>query len=270
MIQQRQIQLQAKMKMLDDVFHHTIVSLERLELFLEAEKGATENLKYTALKTNRDRHDDYQRPPTKDSFYGEIQLQCSALLFQTAFDDKETFEKVVKYFLQDLLEWYGGRNESIQPNDVEKFFVPVAVVISRQIESVLEVTKAVTEYVCDIRRIDSMTDAEKEAAVKAGIDAFIKAGPIVHVDMQTFLDKNEEVKLTVHQRGTMEEGVVRLYKSFETLYNDKAPSLLLYKLLNQYFPEKNAKLTDYTEESITIFFESKKEESKPEEGDKKE
>lgn len=254
MAAQTQVQLQARMKMLDDVFHRTIIALERLELYLEAEKGNSENLKSTALKTERDLHDDYLRPPTKDSFYGEVQMQCTALFFQTSFDDKETFEKTVKYFLQDLLEWYGGRNESIQPNDVEKFFVPVAVVISRQIENVLEVSKTVTEYVCDITSIDNMSEPEKESAVKDGFTAWVQAQHIVEHEMQEFIEKGEDAQLSVHKRGTMEEGVIRLYKSFEALYKDKAPSLLLYKLLSVYFPEMNERMTDYTEETITNYF----------------
>ena len=247
MAKQTQVQLQVRMKMLDDVFHRTIIALERLELFLESEKSNSESLKSTALKTERDLHDDYLRPPTKSSFYGEVQLQCSSLFFQTAFDDKETFEKVVKYFLQDLFEWYGGRSETIQANDVEKFFIPIAVVVSRQIENVLEISKTVNEYVCSIETIDSFTDAEKEKAIKEGFQAWLKADHIVKNDMQSFIEKGEEVQLTVHKRGTIEDGIIRLYKSFETLYEEKAPSLLLCKLLDKHFPEINEKLVDYTE-----------------------
>jgi hypothetical protein len=141
----------------------------------ESEKGNSEGFKSTALKTDKDLHDDPLRPPTKDSFYGEVQMQCTALFFQTAFDDKETFERTAKYFLKDLLEWYGVRNETIGANDVEKFFIPVAVVISRQIGNVMEISKAVTEYVCDIASIDSMSDPEKEAAVQDGFSAFVLA-----------------------------------------------------------------------------------------------
>lgn len=34
MAQQSQVQLQVQMKMLDDVFHRTLIALERLEQFL--------------------------------------------------------------------------------------------------------------------------------------------------------------------------------------------------------------------------------------------
>jgi hypothetical protein len=258
MAKQTQVQLQVKMKMLDDVFHKTIIALERLELFLESEKNNSESLKSTAIKTDRDLHDDYLRPPTKGSFYGEVQLDCTALFFQTAFDDKETFEKVVKYFLQDLFEWYGGRDETIQANDIEKFFVPIAVVISRQVENVLEVPKAVKKYVCDIEAIDNFSDEEKEEAVKAGFEAWLKAHHLVQHEMQSFIEKGEEAKLSVHKRGTIEEGILRLYKSFEFLYDEKAPSLLLNRLINKYLPKINEKLVDYTEKTITDYFNNKK------------
>lgn len=255
MAQQKQVQLQVRMKMLDDVFHRTIISLERLELFLEAEKNNSEGLKSTAMKTDRDLHDDYKRPPTKKTYYGEVQLQCTALFFQTAFDDKETFEKVVKHFLQDLFEWYGGRSTNIQPNDIEKFFIPIAVVIGRQIENVLEVAKSVKEYVCDIENdIANFTEEEKEKAVMEGFQAFLRADHMTKNEMQTFIEKGEEVQLTKHNRGTIEEGILRLYSSFYNLYNEKAPSLLLNKLVANYYPEINETLTEYTEETITNYF----------------
>jgi hypothetical protein len=254
---QVQVQLQVRMKMMDDVFHRTIIALERLELFLEAEKSNSESLKSTALRTDRDLHDDYLRPPTKGYFYGEVQLQCTALFYQTAFDDKEIFEKVVKYFLRDLFEWYGGRTETIQPNDIEKFFIPIAVVISRQIENVLDVSKTVKDYVCNIETIDNFTDEEKQKAIKAGFEAWIKASDIVKNDMQNFIEKGEVAELSVHKRGTIEEGIMRIYKSFEVLFAEKAPSLLLNKIVVKYFPEISEKLIDYTEETINDFFNNK-------------
>lgn len=258
MAQQTQIQLQAKMKMLDDVFHRTLIELERLELYLESERNNTESIITTALKTDRDLHDDYQRPPTKETFYGLTNLQCQALFFQTSFDDKETFENVVKYYLKDIFSWYGGRKESIEPNDVEKYFIPLSAVLCREIEEVSELSKIIKEYIYEAEDIENKSDSEKEESIKGGFDAWLKGSHQFEVDMNSFLAKGEEVKLTSHNRGGVNDGVRRLYKSFELLCNDKAPSLLLYKLVETYLPEIKDEVTEYTVESINDYFANKK------------
>lgn len=254
---QQQVQLQMKMKMLDDVFHRTIIALERLELYLESENNNKSSLKATGIKTDRDLHDDYLRPPTKESYYGEVQLQCTSLYFQTEFDDKDLFEKTAKYFLRDLFEWYGGRSEDIVPNDVEKFFIPIAVVVNRQISSVLDVTKAISEYVCDIASIESFTEEEKRRAIQDGFEAWIKADNIIKTEMQDFAENGMEVKLTSHTRGCIEEGIIRLSNSYKSLYNEKAPSLLLSKVATYYFPDIAANISDLNEDVITDFFNAK-------------
>ena len=98
---QTQTNLQLRKKGLDDVFHRTIIALERLELFLmmTANDNKQVTINQTAIRTSRDLHDDEKNPPSKDSFFGEVQLQTSALFFQTEFDDKEVFSKAVQYFL---------------------------------------------------------------------------------------------------------------------------------------------------------------------------
>ncbi len=258
MAQQTQIQLQVKMKMLDDVFHRALIALERLELYLESERNNAANVTTTALKTERDLHDDYQRPPTKESYYGELDLQCQSLFFQTKFDDKEEFENAVRYFLKDLFTWYGGRNESIEPNDVEKYFIPMAIVIGRQIEKVSELNKVIEEYVYKAEDIDNMSDQKKEEAIKGGFEAWLKGSHQFEVEMSDFLSKGQEVQLTAHSRGEVVDGVKRLYKSFEVLFNDKAPSLLLFKLIDTYFPGTKEELIDtYSEDSINEFFTTK-------------
>lgn len=257
MAQQTQIQLQVRMKMLDDVFHRTLIALERLELYLESERNNAESVVTTALKTGRDMHDDYQRPPTKESFYAEVDLQCQSLFFQTSFDDKETFDNVVRYFLKDLFAWYGGRKEAIESNDVEKFFIPLAVVLSRQIGKVSELTKVINEYVYTAEDIENKSDSEKEESIKSGFEGWLKGSHQFEVEMSDFLSKGEEVQLTSHNRGEFNDGIKRLYKSFESLYSDKAPSMLLYKLVEAYFPGIKDEIDEYTEESIDNYFAKK-------------
>ena len=108
MSKQVQEQLQIRLKMLDDVFHNVIIALERLEVFLEKKRNSSHKSVVTAINTDRDLHDDKSNPPSEEGFHLELHTQCLALYFQTNFDnDKETFDKVVTYFLADLLTWYG-------------------------------------------------------------------------------------------------------------------------------------------------------------------
>lgn len=98
MVNLTQDQIRAKMQRLDDVFHRMMVALERLEIYTEAVRldgRANGELITTAVRTDRDLHDDERNPPSRNSFLGEIQLQLSALYFQTKIDDKETFTSAV-------------------------------------------------------------------------------------------------------------------------------------------------------------------------------
>lgn len=134
-----------------------------LKCFLRLKKNQTvvNSIEQTAIKTERDQHDDEKNPPNRELLFGEVQLQCSALYFQTQFDDKELFEKTVKYFMNDLLEWYGGRGEEIEANEVENFFLPIVVSLSRQISSVADIMEVVEKYVGKIRGLEDYSDNEK-------------------------------------------------------------------------------------------------------------
>ena len=79
-----------------------------------------------------------------------------------------------------------------------------------------------------------------------GFQAFLRADHMTKNEMQTFMEKGEEVELTKHSRG-----------SFYELYNEKAPSILLKKLVSNYYPEINENLTEFTEETIINYFTNK-------------
>lgn len=78
----------------------------------------------TAIGTNRDKHDDVANPPTEESILAEMQLQCSTLWFQTKTDEDERLQKTIKYFIEDLFSWYGGRKD-IPFDEVEMFFYSI-------------------------------------------------------------------------------------------------------------------------------------------------
>jgi len=256
---QKQIAIQIRMKGLDDVFHRTIVALERLEMFLEIEKNQTvvNSIEQTAIKTERDQHDDEKNPPNRELLLGEIQLQCSALYFQTQFDDKEMFEKTVKYFLNDLLEWYGGRGEQIEANEVENFFLPIAVSLSRQITSVADIMEAVEKYVSKIKGLEAYSDDEKESAVIEGFKAFVLADHKTKEENKAFQESGEEVILTIHKRGEAIDGYKRLYLTFCNNFDEAIPAKLLVLTVKNYLPELSEQCPEITEEVIDTYFEDK-------------
>ena len=130
--------IQSQIQGLDNVFHMMIIALERLEAFLMIRRsgGGFSKLSTTAIKTDRDLHDDNKNPPTLSGVMKEVLLQCSALFFQTEFDDEELFTKTMKFFFADLLEWYGGRGSDVPYDEVDRYILPICVALSRQVDSV--------------------------------------------------------------------------------------------------------------------------------------
>lgn len=251
---QTQTKLQVRKKGLDDVFHRTIIALERLEIFLMLTNGNENNTVQTAIKTSRDLHDDEKNPPTHESFMAEIQLQASSLFFQTEFDDKEVFTKTVEYFLKDLLEWYGGRHQDIPYDEVEKFFIPIMVSLNRQATTVVDIMQAVSDYVGEIKSIESLTIEEKEKAVMEGFKAFMLADHKTKEENKAFEESGEEVVFTSHKRGEAIDGYKRLFLAFTEIYDTPNSAKLLVTVVNNYLPEIAQTCPDITQETIDAKF----------------
>lgn len=240
-----QQQIQMRLKTFDDVFHNVIITLERLERFLIS-KELYEELKITVVRSERDLHNDEINLPTVKLLYGETQLQCSALFYQTKFDDEELFHKTVSYFLKDLLMWYGGRRENIPYDDVDRFFIPIVSALDRQVHDVRQVMQTVHKYVRDIENdISQFSEEEKEKSVHEGFGAWLRAQDIVEKQYAAFMEKGEDVVFTVHQRGSVEEGLHRLYNAFVKLYTEKTPLLFLESTRKKY-------LSDVPFDSVSI------------------
>ena len=266
MANQEQQRISVRMKGLDDVFHRTIIALERLETFLEIEKSHEEatHIMQTAVKTDRDLHDDEKNPPEREGVLAEVQLQCSALYFQTQFDDKELFNKTMQYFLTDLLEWYGGRDEKISYNEVEMYALPIIVSLSRQIGSVIEIMETVKKYVVNLRRIEDYSEEEKEKAVIDGFTAFMRAEHKVHEELHEFEESGTEVTFTVHKRGEAIDGYKRLYLAMLNLYDEGTPAKLICKTVATYLPDLAEQCNDLNEENIDAYMASKDNSKDPE------
>lgn len=237
--QQVTIQIQTRVRMLDDVFHNTIIALERLEGFLINKASDKQNfITVTAIGTDRDKHDDVANPPNEESMLGEMQLQCSSLWFQTKTDGDERLQKTVGYFVEDLFSWYGGR-KNMPFDEVEMFFVPLVGALSRQIQSVADVMTIVNKYVTDkIRSIDEYSDEEKAQAVEEGFLAWIKGQAEMEERKAKYAIEGDSFELTNHQRGTMLDGYQRLQQAMQELYpEDELPSKLLEHIVTNYLPK---------------------------------
>ncbi len=237
-----------KMKMLDDVFHKMIIALERLELFLEVERRGKEAVKLaiTGINSSRDLHDDEQNPPNRELVLSEVQLQCSALFFQTRFDDEDLFKQTMKYFMTDLLEWYGGRGKDIPYDEVEMYVLPILVALSRQIDSVVEIMQVCNDYVAKIRSIEEFSDTEKEEAVKDGFVAILKAQQIVGEQLKEFEASGEDVQFSEHRRGTVRDGYCRLMDAMLKLYTTATPAKKIRAIFTAYVDG----LPEFTDEVI--------------------
>lgn len=256
MPQQVQERINVRMKGLDDVFHNVMIALERLEAYLEVErKGESAALaKQTAVGTPRDLHDDGQNPPTKESILGEVQLQCSALFFQTQFDDDALFKRTMRYFMTDLLEWYGGRDKNTPYDEVEMYVLPIIVSLSRQADSVVDIMKTCDQYVVKLRRIEDFSDEEKEKAVEQGFSAFIRAQHHTGEQLQEFSESGADVKLTSHNRGSVEDGYKRLIWAMVNLYDEATPAKVVRNTFTTYVDG----LIPVSDEQIAAQLEKKK------------
>lgn len=243
-----------KMKFLDDVFHNMIIALERLETFLEFHRKGDDAAKFvaTGMFSPRDLHDDQENPPTIESALREVQMQCSALSFQTQFDNDKLFKQAMKYFMTDLLEWYGGRGKEIPYDEVERFVLPIAVSLSRQVE-VRDIMQVCDDYVIKLLRIEDFSDEQKEQAIRDGFVAFLKARHRVGEQLQKFALSGEEAVFSAHRRGTAVGGYTRLMDAMLSLYDTATPAKMIRSTFNAYVEG----LPDFTDEMIEKTFSSK-------------
>lgn len=249
-----------RMRRLDDVFHRLIISLERLEIFIEGmrlEGKANDALSITAINSTRDLHDDSTNPPSRDSFFGEVQLQCSALFFQTDLKDKEELASFVKHFLLDLLEWYGGRNDSIPYNGVDAFILPIIVSLSQQVKGVDEILEVTNKYVAKIPDMSSFTDDKKADAISNAMEKLIIMMDKYHHQEHENNNEDEDFVFTQHRRGDAVDGYKRLIMAMLSLYDETMPAIVVYRTVSNFLPQISETVSTISESSISEYIESK-------------
>lgn len=241
-------QRQLKLQRIDNVFHRVMIALERLEIHLEMIRTDKYSLKTTAAGTERDLHDDRANPPTSDSFHDELELQCTGLyqIFETndMFNQKEQVD-AQKYFLENLLTWYGGRSAEIPPDTVERWFLPIASALLRSHEKATGVSEVVKKYVIDLGdRFSKLADVEKEKIILSTFSQVVSSLEKTNRAEEAYLksgDARKPSNFTVHSRGTKEEGYRRLLGYFEKEFtNDRGPVDFLKKAVAKHLPDLKA------------------------------
>lgn len=245
---------------LDNVFHRLIISLERLEIFLEGirlQGNTNKELVVTAVNSTRDSHNDVTNPPSRDSFFGEVQLQCSALYFQTDLKDKAEFDSYVRHFLIDLLEWYGGRNEEIPYNGVDAFVLPIIISLSQQAKGVEEIIEVTDKYVAQIPDISSFTDEEKADAISNAMEKLIVVMDKHHHEEQELETEDKDFVFTPHRRGNAVDGYKRLIMAMLNLYDEAMPAVVVFRTISNFLPQITETVPTISESSITAYIETK-------------
>lgn len=253
-----QKQIVVELQMLDDVFHRTIIALERLESFLQKERNVCiPPLKQTAIGSSRDLHDDERNYRDKDSYFDELALDCMALFKAAKIEDESVFIPSVEYFLQDIIEWYAGR-DGVEYNEVDSCIIPIIVAISRQVRTTRELDEVYEKYVYK-------TDAQQQSidnkfnSVQEGMTAWMLASD--EAMRPTYNSHhNDSVGFTKHMRGDLLTGYKRIV-SYLITKETALPVKIFLRTIKQYLPILAAQLPQVTEENLDKFFSAKLDET---------
>lgn len=239
----------------DDMFHTVLICLERLESLLEKERTNTEesSLQITAMKTSRDYHNDELGNRTRKSYYSELQLQCSTLVIsmsETKELNEDTWKEAVTYFLTDLLEWFGGRSESIPYNHVESFALPILAALTCKVEDAIGVSETIKKYVTEIpNSLPLLSSEDKKNAILDGIKEYIIASEKVQQQIKES-QNSVDFELTHHIRGNVVDGYKRLIAAMMRMYDTPAPAKYVFKTVQNYLPNLSEACSFVSDEII--------------------
>lgn len=231
----------------DDVFHRTIIALERLEQNLIHSNGKTDiDLKQTAVGSSRDHH----KNSLEDSsirWFLELKLQCKTIYMNSNYTNPDFFKIAVEAFLSDFLEWYGGRLLLDYFDAVDTTAIPILAAITH---TTAETDNLFEKYVCETPKLCDASLEQKYKATEAGTKAWIEAQHILYEERNTISPIQEDKIITKHTRGTALDGYKRLISALSSMCTDSAPLKMLIKLVGIYLPTVAAELPTINEEAI--------------------
>ena len=249
-----------ELQMLDDVFHRTVIALERLEAFLLSEKkgGVPTALQQTAVGTSRDLHDDEKNYRDKESYFDELALDCMALFKAAKIEDESVFVPTVESFLEDILTWYAGR-DGVEYDEVDACIIPLIVAVSRQVRTTRELDEVYEKYVYKTE-IREQSLENNYNSVKEGMAAWMLASD--EAMRPTYNSHHDEtVGFTKHTRGDVLTGYKHIISYLITKEN-ALPVKLFLRTIQKYLPDLSAQLPQVTEENIDKFFSTRHDEVK--------
>lgn len=247
--------IQTQLQSEDNIFHRTIIALERLERFLNIERGFSgDSLKHTAIGTSRDFHDDSKYVPTRDSYFMELSIQCSTLYVAAHYEDKEVFITAVEAFMKDLLEWYAGRELLDYYDEVDASVIPIMVALTYQSNNIDEIFQ---KYVYTTPTVEQSHE-EKYQAIKTGVESWLLGKHLAEESLkQPLLQSNKDGYITSHIRGNAVDGYKRVISALTTMFDTSAPTKMLYKMVDKYLPYVVQQIPNVNEETIDDLYEKK-------------
>lgn len=246
--------LQEVLQREDKIFDRVIISLEYLEDIITKKKCGDCDLSVTAKGSKRDLHTEAR--DMKGAFE-ELSLQLMALKVASYREDKEIFDIAVELFTRNLLEWYAGRKNIKQYDEIESAIIPI-------VDS-LEYKDYITDFETFVYKTpvdENLSINDKYEMTLEGIKAFILAQEKIKAQATnpTLPIQSEDGELNLiypHKRGNAIEGYVRIMKALMSMYYVSSPAKKVYKFIAKYLPEIVNCIPHINEAYIDKFFEKK-------------
>lgn len=238
----------------DDVFHRTIIALERLEShLLHGNIKLASRLDQTAVGSSRDLHNSSEQ--VEDEFYYlELTLQCKSLYMCANYDNPDVFKIAVESFMKNLLEWYGGRNLLEFYDAVDMAIIPLMTAVSHKSNQIDELFDT---YVYETPDLGAESVEDKYKATQMGVNSWLKAQHILEHESMHGSQMDETNIITSHFRGTAFDGYRRIIAALSHMCNTSAPLKMIVKLIGDYLPDVASQLPGINEDSIDQMYDQR-------------
>ena len=244
MYRKRQIaeQTQRVLQRMDNLYHCVLLGLERLELYLECELlyGVTPSLKSTAMHTQRDSYNYQEDSLDGTAVYQDLNTYLTSFGVATKRMQAEDLERyhndTIGFFLEDILKWYGGRDQQIPYNDVEAAIVPILLLLSHKCDN-SNVEQAFETYVAAPWKDVKYSDEELKEGVMFAFKQYLVAAEKAKTEQLSEVEYMDgDFSFTSHQRGAAVDGYKRLFAALVDLFDDVVPAKVLVHMVMQYCP----------------------------------
>lgn len=249
-------QTQRVFQRMDNIYHYVLLGLERLELYLECKRlnGEKPSLSTTAMHTERDSYNYSEDSLDGVIVYQDLNAYLTSFGVATKRMQSEDFERyhndTVGFFLNDILQWYGGRDQQIPYNDVEAVIVPILLLLSHKCDNT-NVEKAFETYVAAPWKDIVYSDEELKDGVLYAFKQYLVAVEKVKAEQLSDVEYIDgDYSFTSHQRGSAVDGYKRLFAALIELFDDVIPAKVLAHMVKQYCPNVAGQCPDISENIV--------------------